>query len=190
MTQLLENNNITVLEGARKKDGGLGSDNKERCHPLVVGSSYYSSFIIDSRASRHTAFVKYFFSSMYSDSGPTIRMGDYSKIQAKWIGIIELEDGYFNNVLFVPELEANLLSIYQMNHTGESKSVTFTIDSVEIIYISTNKVVPLRFVDHQETMYKLSHFLPYSRGKALMSHANEPRKMRHDRFIHMKYRYL
>ena len=48
MVQLLEKNNIPLLEGARKKDGGSGLDNKERFHALVVGSFDSSSFIIDS----------------------------------------------------------------------------------------------------------------------------------------------
>ena len=78
MVQLLEKNNISFLEGARKKHGGSGLDNKERCHALVVGSSDSSSFIIDLGASRNVACVKYFFSSMFSDSGPTVRMGDDS----------------------------------------------------------------------------------------------------------------
>ena len=78
MAQLLDKNNIPISEDARKKDGGLGSDNKERCHALVVGSSYSSFFTIDLGASSHMDDIKYFFSSMYSDSGPSIRMGDDS----------------------------------------------------------------------------------------------------------------
>ena len=74
---------------------------KERCHALVVGSSDSSSFIMDSRDSRHMASIKYLFSSMYSDSGPTVRMVDYSDIQAKGIGMVDLEDRCFHNVLFV-----------------------------------------------------------------------------------------
>ena len=54
---------------------------------------------------------------MYSDSVPTFRMGDDSEIQAKGIGRIDLEDGYFNNVLFVLDLEANLLLVYQIMRT-------------------------------------------------------------------------
>ena len=72
MAQLLEKNNIPVPEGARKKDGSSGSDNKERCHALVVGSSDSSSFIIDSGASSHMASVKYLFTSMYSNSVPIV----------------------------------------------------------------------------------------------------------------------
>ena len=58
------------------------------------------------------ASIRYFFSSMYSNSGPSIHMGDDSKILSKGIGRIDLEDGYFNNVLFVPNIAVTLLSIY------------------------------------------------------------------------------
>ena len=109
MGQLLEKKNIPILEGARKKDGGSTSNKKERCHALVIGSSDSYSFIIDLGDSMHMVSVKYLFTSMYLDSVPTIRMGNDSEIQAKGIHRIDLEDGYFNNVLFVPELEANLL---------------------------------------------------------------------------------
>ena len=88
-------------------------------------------------------------------------MGDDSEIQAKGIGRIDIVDGYFNNVLFVPDLEANLLLVYQMTHTSEAKRVTFTPDIVDIARIFTNKVVALGFVDHNARMYKFSHFLPY-----------------------------
>ena len=53
-------------------------------------------------------------------------MGYVSDIPTKGIGRIDLHNGYFNNVLFVPDLASNLVSIYQMNHTGLSKRVTFT----------------------------------------------------------------
>ena len=62
--------------------------------------------------------------------------------------MINLEDGYFNNVLYVPDLEANMLSVYQMKHTGESKRVTFTPYEVEIAKISSNKVVASGYADH------------------------------------------
>ena len=59
-------------------------------------------------------------------------MGDDSEIQAKGIGKIDLKDGYFNNLLFVPNLAANLLSVYQMRDNGTTKGVKFTQNDVEI----------------------------------------------------------
>ena len=50
--QLLENNNIPLPEYTRKNDEGSSFGNKDKCHALVVGSSRYSSFIIDLGASR------------------------------------------------------------------------------------------------------------------------------------------
>ena len=113
---------------------------------------------------------------MYLDSGPNVQMCDDSKIHAKGVGKIDLEDAYFNNVLYVPELAVNLLSIYQITHTGESKRVTFTTNVVEIAEISSNQVVALGCADHQVRMYKFSKFLPNSRGKVLISHSNETSK--------------
>ena len=53
MAQLLEKNNIPILEGTRKKEGGSRSENNDICHALVTIYLGSSSFIIDSGASRH-----------------------------------------------------------------------------------------------------------------------------------------
>ena len=46
--------------------------------------------------------------------------------------MVDLENGYFSNVLYVPSLESNLLSVYQMTHTGVPKRVSFIPNDVEI----------------------------------------------------------
>ena len=48
------------------------------------------------------------FSSLQSFDGPSIHMGNNSKIQDKWKGSIKLEHGKFKDVLYVPSLAANL----------------------------------------------------------------------------------
>ena len=106
-------------------------------------------------------------------------MGDDLEIQAKGIGKIGLEDGYFNNALFVLDLAVNLLSVIQMKYIVEAKRVTFTLEVVEIEEISTDKVVAFGFVYHNARMYKFSHFLPYFQGNVILSHANETRKLWH-----------
>ena len=119
MAQLLEKNNILVPDSARKKDGTSSSNNKDKCHSLVEGTSNSSSTIIDWGDSRHMVATRELFSSIDLNVGPTVRMGDDSEIQTKGIGRIYLEHGYFSDVLCVPDLEANFLSIYQMTHIGE-----------------------------------------------------------------------
>ena len=58
------------------------------------------------------AFVRELFSSMHSNSGPTVEMGDESEIQTKGVGRIDLEHGSFNDVLYVPDLEEKFMSVY------------------------------------------------------------------------------
>ena len=117
-------------------------------------------------------------------------MGDDLEIQTKGIGRIELEHGYFSGVLYVPDLAVNLLSVYQMNHIGDPKRVTFTPDMVEITENSTNQVIAIGYGDHHERMYKFPNFLPTSNDQAHLSHANEVSKLWHERFGHMNYKYL
>jgi len=130
------------------------------------------------------------FSTMSLNVGPAVRMGDDSGIQTKGIGRIDLEHGYFSDVLYVPDLAANFLSAYQMTHTGEAKRVTFTPDMVEIAEISIDEVIAIGYADHHERMYKFSNFLPTSNDQALLSHANEVLNLWHERFGHMKCKYL
>ena len=68
----------------------------------------------------------------YSYNGPSILMGDDYEIPSKGIGMIDLNNGYFNNVLYVPDIVANLLSVNQITHTITAKRVKFTQDDVEI----------------------------------------------------------
>ena len=49
------------------------------------------------------------FSSFQSFDGPSIQMGNNSKVQTKGKGSIQLEHGRFKDVLFVPSLASNLL---------------------------------------------------------------------------------
>ena len=98
------------------------------------------------------ASMQYSFSAMYPYSGPSILMGDDSKIQAKGIRRIGLEYGYFNNVLFVPNIEVNLLSLHQMTQSGESKRVTFTPNAVEISEISIGLVMVVGYADDDSRM--------------------------------------
>ena len=64
-------------------------------------------------------------------------MGDDTQIRAEGKGSIKLKHGVFINVLYVPSLAANFLSVYQMTHTCPPKRVVFGPDLVEITNIST-----------------------------------------------------
>ena len=113
MAHLLEKNNIPVPDNTTKKDGNYSSsEGKEKCHTLVAGTYNSSSFIIDSGASRHMVSRREFFSSMSLNAGPIVQMGDDSELQARGIGRINLDHGFLNDVLYVPDLAEKLLSDY------------------------------------------------------------------------------
>ena len=89
-------------------------------------------------------------------------MGDDTQIRAKGKRSIKLKHGVFKNVLYVPSLAANLLSIYQMTHIGPPKRVVLFPDSMEISDISTGIIIEKGVANHASKAYEFSHFLPYS----------------------------
>ena len=72
-----------------------------------------------------------------------------------------MENGVFRDVLYVPSLATNLLSIYQMTHTSSPKQVVFGPDSVEITKISTGELLVKGFFEHASKEYIFSH-MPYT----------------------------
>jgi len=55
-------------------------------------------------------------------------MGDDTPIEVGGKGIVSLEGGYFDNVLHVPSLYMNFLSIYQIKHLGSRRKVEFYLN--------------------------------------------------------------
>ena len=76
--------------------------------------------------------IRYLFFFMHSYSGPVVRMGYDSDIHTKGVSRIDLEDRYFNDVLYIQKLATMFLSVYQMTNAGEVERVTFTHKLVEI----------------------------------------------------------
>ena len=60
---------------------------------------------------------------------------------------------------------------------------------MDVSKIPIGQVVAVVFADHDSRMYKFSHFLSYSQGNALLSHANETSKLCHERYGHLNYSY-
>ena len=106
------------------------------------------------------ASMQYYVLAMYPYSGPSILMGDDSEIQVKVIGRIDLEDGYFNNVLRVLDIATNILFIYQMTHTRKPKRVTFTQNDVDISEIYTCQVVLVKPTNKASSIGVLTLSMP------------------------------
>ena len=69
---------------------------------------------------------------------------------------MELHNGSFENVLHVPNISMNLLSVYQITLKG--KKVEFTSDSVSVIGMHDNSIIAMGEVDHKSRLYKFTNF--------------------------------
>ena len=78
----------------------------------MASTSNSKALLIDSGASNHMMDEKYFFSSLETGKSIPIHMGDDSTIISEGQGTVDIENGFFSNVLYVPSLIENLLSVY------------------------------------------------------------------------------
>jgi hypothetical protein len=135
MSQILQQNNLgdRILEGAKKKKPkDLNSKKDNSSYALIAINSSPDTWIVDSGASHHMAALEAVYSSLDACKGPPILMGDNSFVEVTCKGRIELTNESFENVLHVPKLSVNLLSVYQMTNSDTGKKVIFTPNSVDI----------------------------------------------------------
>ena len=74
-------------------------------------------------------------------------------------GTILLDNGKFNDVLCVPTLSHNLLSVYQITHSGEDKTVKFSPHDVVIKNLRDPRhILATSIVDDSTRLYKFNKF--------------------------------
>ena len=78
LSTLLEQNNISLPQGAKKSDVGQPTEDHERCHALKEGLTQSEAYLIDSGASNHMVASKESFTSLNLSGRFTIHMGDDS----------------------------------------------------------------------------------------------------------------
>ena len=139
----------------------------------MENTSKSKELLIYSGASNHMMAERDSFSSLEIDKSIPIHMGDDSTIISEGQGTIDLEHGYFSNVLYVPSLESNLLSVYQMTHTGVPKRVSFSLDDVEITKLASGKLVAKGIANHHAKAYDFSHFVVDAKPTTLLTHGME-----------------
>jgi hypothetical protein len=82
-------------------------------------------WLIDSGASYHMAKDKDIISSLNECNTKKIFVGDDRSLSVVGSGIVQVDNGHFNDVLCVPCLSCNLLLVYQITHSSEGKIVEF-----------------------------------------------------------------
>jgi hypothetical protein len=192
ITQILQPNNLGdhIPKGAKKKkpeDQNPKKDNSS--HALIAINSSPDACIVDSGESHHMDATKVVYSSLDACKGTPILMGDNSPVEVTDKGSIELTNESFENVLHVPKLSINLLSVYQMKNFGAGNKFIFTPNAVDIYHMQTNSRVAIDEVNHQSILYTFSEFIEPD-SSLLLTHVDESSRIWHEIFGHLNFRYM
>jgi hypothetical protein len=192
MSQILQQNNLgdRMPEGAKKKKlEDLNSKKHNSSHALIAINSSPDSWIVDSGASHHMVSSEAVYYYLDACKGHPILMGDNSFVEVSGKGRIELTNGSFENVLHVPKLSINLLSMYQMMNSSTGKKVIFTPNFMDIYDMKTNSKVATSEVNNPSRLYKFFEFIEPN-STLLLTHADESSRIWNERFGHLNFRYM
>ena len=133
---------MATLEAAMKKHNISIDSSSSSSHGHALSASSFSfntpststfdKWLIDYGASYHMDKDKAIFSSLNECNTKKIFVGDDRSLSVEGSGTIQVENDNFNDVLCVPSLSCNLLSVYQITHSGEGKTVEFSPHQVVI----------------------------------------------------------
>jgi hypothetical protein len=116
-------------------------------------------------------------------------MGDNTYVEVTSKGRIELTNGSFENVLHVPKISVNLLSVYEMKNFGTGKKFVFTPNVVDIYDMQTNSKVSTGEVNHQSRLCAFSEFIEPD-STLLLTHADDSSRIWHERFGNLNFKYM
>ena len=80
---------------------------------------------------------------------PSILMGDDTPIEMCGRGFFDVGDDTFHDVICVPSLSTNLLSVYEITHPGSRKWLELNPDSIEVCELHNDSIVDIWREDHQ-----------------------------------------
>ena len=100
----------------KKKNINIDSTSSSSSHGHATYSYSFDEWIVDSRASYHMAKDKAIFSTRNECNTKKIFVGDDISLSGVRSRLVHVDNGYFNDVLCVPSLSCNLLSVYQITH--------------------------------------------------------------------------
>ena len=154
----------------------------------VSSSSPSHEWLIDFEASYHMAKNKSIFFSLNDCNTKHIYVGDDRSLSVVGSGTIHLDNGYFNDVLCVPTLSCNLLSVYQITHSGEGKIVEFSPHDVVIKDLKDPRhILATGIADDSTRLYNFDNFGSSCLPSVFVAHNDEVRKLWHERFGHLNY---
>jgi hypothetical protein len=134
---------MAALEATMKKHN-INIDSTSSSHGNALFASGFSfnsistttsssdDWLIDLGASYHMAKDKTIFSSLNECNTKKIFVGNDRSLSVVGFGTVQVDNGHFNDVLCVPSISCILLSVYQITHSGEGKTVEFSPHQVVI----------------------------------------------------------
>ena len=147
----------------------------------VSSSSHSHEWLIDSGASYHMAKNKAMFSSLHDCNTKNIYVGDDRSLNVVGTGTVHLDNGQFNDVLCVPTLSSNLLSVYHITHSGEGKIVEFSPHDVVIKDLRDPKqILATGIADDSTRLYKFHNFGSSNLPSVFVAHNDEVSKLWHE----------
>jgi hypothetical protein len=190
---------MAALEAAmKKKNISIHSTYSSSSHGHALSTSGFSfnttstsssdEWLIDSRASYHMAKDKEIFFALNECNTKKIFVSDDRSLSVVGSGIVQVDNGHFNDVLFVPSLSCNLLSVYLITHSGEGKTVEFSPHQVVIKDLKYPKhVLATGIVDDITRLYKFDNFGSSYFSSVFVARSDEMSKLWHERFGHINY---
>jgi hypothetical protein len=127
-----------------------------------------------------------------------IFVGDDRSISVVGSGIVQVDNGLFNDVLCVPSIFYdvlcvpsifyNLILMYQITHSGEGKTIEFSPHQVVIKDLKDHKhVLATGIVDDITRLYKFDNFGSSYFSSFCVAHRDDLNKLWHERFGHLNY---
>ena len=123
---------------------------------------------------------KAMFSSINDCNTKHIYVGDDRSLSVVGFGTIHLDNSQFNDVLCVPTLSCNLLSVYQITHSGEGKIVEFSPHDVVIKDLKDPRhILATAISDDSTGLYKFGNFGSSSLPLVFVAHNDDVSKLWH-----------
>jgi hypothetical protein len=133
--------------------------------------------LIDSEASYHMAKDKAIFSTLNECNTKKIFVRDDRSLSVVGSGTVQVDNGDFNDVLCVLSFSWNLLSVYQITHLGEGKTVKFSPHQVAIKDLKDHQhLLANRIANDITKLYKFDNFGSSYFPSFFVSHRNELEK--------------
>jgi hypothetical protein len=154
----------------------------------TTSTSSSDEWLIDFGASYHMAKDREIFFSLNECNTKKIFVGDDRSLSVEGYIIFQVENGHLNDVLGVPCISCNHLSVYQIIHSGEGKTIEFSPHQFVIKDLKYLKyVLATGIADDITRLYTFDNFGSSYFSSFFVAHSDDLRKLWHEQFGHLNY---